>query len=290
MSSGNDQKYVNPEITLVEGKPSWKRMKALEVKSGQTNIVNWIMVDKNGDPVNFSDITGAKTAAKIREALSYSPTTQPVTINGTVVDATEGKVSFQLTEDVVKYPGISIMEAAILDISDNIVFSNDFWLIVNRSNWSDINADDQSGPPTIAEIRLHLRDSSPEDNLWRDVEEFDPAEIAACIVRPVMYWNEAQPPIDLKFNTSNFPFRFNWLNGIVACLYQLAARWYRRVHLPYSAGGLSVDDKNKSQEYEAIGQKLWEEYKIWVLHKKVQLNADSAWGSVGSPYVWRRTF
>jgi hypothetical protein len=287
MSSGASQKFVTPETTFVEGKPSWKRLKSVECKTGNPITINWTMLDKNGDPVNFSDITNATAKAKIRETLSINPTNPGIEIICNIIDATTGRVDIPLNQDVVRYPGVSVVEVAIFNQTGEIVFSNEFWLVINRSQWS---SDVVSGPPTIAEIRLHLRDSSPEDNLWRDIEEFDLAEIAACISRPVMYWNESPPPIDLIYNTSNFPFRYNWLNGITACLYQLAARWYRRVHLPYSAGGVSIDDKNKSQEYELIGQKLWEEYKIWVLHKKVQINADSAWGSVSSPYIYRSLF
>lgn len=282
MSSGNDQRNISPQITPVEGRPSFQRMRAVECRAGQTVTIRWVMHDTKGDPVNFSDIPSATIKARIRETLSFNDDNPPVEVVGTIVDAAQGRVDIQVPAVATEYPGISRVEIAVLDDTGSVVFTNECWLIVNRGQWAkDV---EPNGPPSIAEIRLHLRDSGPEDNLWRDIEEFDLAEIAACIERPVLYWNESPPPIPVRFNTVNFPFRYNWLNGIIACLYQLAARWYRRVHLPYSAGGLSVDDKNKSQEYELIGQRLWEEYKQWVLMKKVQMNMDAGWGTLSSPY------
>ena len=67
-------------------------------------------------------------------------------------------------------------------------------------------------------------------------------------------------------------------------LYQMAARHYRRVHLPYSAAGLTVDDKNKAQEYQAIGDAMWQEFAGFVTAQKVSMNASAAIGTLGSAY------
>jgi hypothetical protein len=184
------------------------------------------------------------------------------------------------------------MEIGISDENGNIIFINQGYLCVNRSLWTPNGLTGfGSGPPTLAEIRLALRDSSPADNLWLGVEEFDLAEVVACIERPILYWNESPPPIPQKYNTATFPWRYYWLAGICGCLYKIAESHYMRVHLPYQAGGVSVDDKNKFREYGAKGDKFWDEYRQWTQWKKVQLNAEAAVQSVGSPYYgwsWTR--
>jgi hypothetical protein len=187
-----------------------------------------------------------------------------------------------LSADSVAYPGISRADAGIFDSGGALVFTNTFYLVVNRSQFTSSVL--EQGPLSLAEIRLHLRDSGPEDNLWLGVEEFDMAEIAACIERPIRYWNEAPPPIGLYYSTASFPYRYNWLNATISGLYSLAAAHYRRVHLPVQAGGVQVDDKNKSAEYQAIADKLWSEYKDWVKLRKVQLNCEAAVQTMGSPY------
>jgi hypothetical protein len=126
-------------------------------------------------------------------------------------------------QGVLAMPGISFMDFGAFDVAGNLVFTDQGYLIVNRSRWGATSSD--MGPPSIAEIRLHIRDSDPTDALWRGVIEFDAAEMAACIERPIRYFNEALPPLStVKYNTANFPFRHNWLNGIVACLYEMAER------------------------------------------------------------------
>jgi hypothetical protein len=37
----------------------------------------------------------------------------------------------------------------------------------------------------------------------------------------------------------------------------MAANHYRRNRLAHSAGGVTIDDKNKEREYMAEGQRLW---------------------------------
>lgn len=282
LPTGNDQTKLNPQTTLVEGKPSFARHKAIECKAGQSVTINFTLEDTNGNPIDFSDISNPIVKARIKEVLSKPTDSGVIEINCNIVDPTIGRVDIPIPIEAVEYPGISSVDVALMDNTDKIYCINCIDLIVNRSAWS--KADDPPGPPTIAEIRLFLRDSDPNDNLWRAVTEFDLAEIAAAIEIPVAYWNESPPPIPVKYNTSNFPFRYHWLLGIIAQLYFIAANWYRRVHLPYSAGGISVDDKNKANEYEQIGNKNWEEFKKWCTMTKVRMNTEQGYSSLLSTY------
>lgn len=296
-----EQLIVTPTITCVEGKPNLRKMQGVSIVTGQLATIRYTMRDQNGDPVDLSLClaAGAVIKLRVREAIEMC-NWQEATIDASVVDlitnGADGVVQATLTKPVTHLPGIYRCEFAILSDSTPqayLIFSNEFFLIVNRGQFAHtpFNKVHTQGPPTLPEIRLHLRDSDPVDNLWLGVQEFDTAEIAACIERPIHFFNEAPPPINQRFNTSNFPSRYFYLEAIVGCLYQMAAVHYMRVHLPYQQGqgGLTVDDKNKAQEYSAEGKARWEEWKNWVRHKKVQLNAASAFRSMGSPYwgtIW----
>lgn len=142
------------------------------------------------------------------------------------------------------------------------------------------------GPPSIAEIRLHLRDSSPAESYLLEHLMFDDAEIALAIARPVMYWNEIPPPLDVVYNTQTFPFRYHWLEGICANLFMMVAEQFRRNQLSYSAGGLSVDDQNKEAGYERAGQARWQAYREWVRATKASINLESCYGEVTSSYKY----
>lgn len=95
----------------------------------------------------------------------------------------------------------------------------------------------------------------------------------------VDYWNETPPNIGC-YDYDRFPYRFALLRGTAANLMFMAAHRYRRNHLQYSAGGLSVDDQNKYQQYDATGARLWEEYKQWVITEKRSINVDLGWGTI----------
>lgn len=281
------QLAVAPKVTQVAGRPVLAKMQAVQIVQGQLATIQWIMKDINGNAVDLTACTPPVSAGtiqlKIMEVLSQdSNFNTPAVLAGSVVNVATGQVQATLPATQFALPGISIAEFGLYDPSGNLLFSNTFYLIVNRSmNGPNVT---MNGPPTIPEIRLFLRDSDPNGNLWLGDFEFDAAEIAACITRPIFEFNEAPPPIDPQYTTASFPWRHNWLNAICGYLYRMAADWYRRVDLTYQAGGLSIQDKAKYQQYDARGQELLEDWRKWMLFKKVQLNADAAYQTQGSSY------
>lgn len=132
---------------------------------------------------------------------------------------------------------------------------------------------------TDLDVRIWLRDNDPDANVLLDTEEFDPEEIRHALTLTVDYWNETPPSVG-RYDYDRFPHRYALLRGAAANLLFMAAHRYRRNHLHYSAGGVSVDDQNKYQQYDAAGARLWDEYKQWVDTKKRSINVDLGWGTV----------
>ena len=65
---------------------------------------------------------------------------------------------------------------------------------------------------------------------------------------------------------------------------ETAAHNYRRNQLAYSAGGISVDDKNKEQAYSAASARLMQRFQDMTRAKKIEVNISLFSGSIGSPY------
>ena len=269
------------------------RMKAMSAMQGQTATITWTVVDADGKPVDLStcgtfdpddETTGVvRLIGREPVVLPNYPCDPSLDVVGTVDDPTTGVVTFPAT-DITARAGVYLVNVGVFNGDGELQLVNETHIVVNRSLFN--STEQVSGMPTIAEIRLQMRDSDPGDNPLLDAVQFDLAEIVACLESPILYWNESQPPIPQVYTTTTFPHRFHWTEGVIARLYLIAAHYYRRNKLPYQAGGVQVDDLNKDGDYEQIGQQKWAEYKQWVLMKKVQLNAEACIQSTLSPYSY----
>lgn len=286
------QSIVSAPVSSQNGQPVLTRMRAISITQGQCATIKWQMHDKDGLPVNMSacDELPMKVVLRLRDQIALSNTSPVVQADATIVDAETGQIEVALTKNMVGIPGIFYGEMALINIPAEeaglpcVVFSNTFYVIINRSAF-DARGGLNSGPPTVAEIRLHLRDSSPSESYLLEHLMFDDAEIALAIGRPVMYWNETPPPIR-TFTTKNFPFRYHWLEGICANLFMMVAEQFRRNQLDYSAGGIQVNDQNKEAAYERAGQARWQAYREWVRATKASINLESCYGEVSSNYKY----
>jgi hypothetical protein len=145
-----------------------------------------------------------------------------------------------------------------------------------------------SGPLSVAEIRLSIRDTCPEINFLIDAVEYKDEEIAWAMRRPIEYWNEIPP--DLGFYTPmDFPFRYHWLEATVGELLRMAAIWLRRNDLDYTAAGLTVADTKKWPDYMRMAEQRSGEWKGFVKTKKLEMNIDGGYASMGGyPYPYSR--
>ena len=211
-------------------------------------------------------------------------TSAPVGTTSYVITTTAGTYTFT-TLPVAPVVGIgqSLIQGQQLVKNVVVVLSNTLYLYVERGIHGTADVGTGFGPPCLAEVRLHLRDA-PESNLLLDEFEFDEAEIAMAVTRPVEYWNETPPPLISQYDTTTFPFRYYWLEGICWQLFLIAANWFRRNRLPYSAGGLTIDDTGKEKEYLAAAEMYGQRYREWCLQKKVQLNMMDGFATFPSDY------
>lgn len=267
---------VAPLVSEADGQPVRARARGVEVSAGQAAVVRWVMIDRHGRPVDLAAaVPPGSVALRVREA--FAAAADVAEAAGAVTDAGAGAVEATLPAAAVACPGVMAAEFAVLSAAGAVLLANPFYLIVTRSLFGPDQAG--QGPPTVPEIRLHLRDSGPEDNYLLDAVEFDLAELAACIERPVQVWNETLEFVPRRYTTRNFPYRSRWLDAIVGYLHLLAAHNYDRNLQAYSAGGTSMQDKNKGPAYAQKGRAMIQEYTDWVKQRKGQLNLEEAYGS-----------
>lgn len=287
------QNIISAPVSSVNGQPILTRMRAITVSQGQCATIDWQLHDSEGRPVNIEpcvDDNEFKVVLRLKEQLALGNQNAPLQVDATIVDAETGRVSAPLSAAMTGVPGVYYAEMAMVSVPAQlsqqpcVIFSNTFSLVIARSTFGDVNQ--LGGPPSIAEIRLHLRDSAPGESFLLDNLMFDDAEIALAIARPVQYWNEIPPPIDAVYNTQSFPFRYHWLEGICANLFLMVAEQFRRNQLDYNAAGIAINDQNKEASYERAGQARWQAYREWVRAAKASINLEGCYGEVSSTYKY----
>ena len=299
-----DQLIIRPSITLVDGKPILSKIPAVAIPQGMSPVIEMILRDTEGRPINFTSCgfgTGSSSSAtpvsssssataaasvklRVREAMDVSQSTS-VDIQGVFVQPDAGVVRARVPIGVTELTGIFNGNWGVISAEGDLVYSSRFFIVVEKSEFGTVNSNIRSGLPSVSEVRLRMRDNSPDDNPLLNTLEFDLSEICESMLHCVRQWNTMQPPIGISFNTTNFPNPYVLMDGVMGDLYLAAAKHYRRNQLAYTAGGLSVDDKNKAQEYEVTGDKMIQEYLKWVKMTKIQINKQAWDGSMGSGYA-----
>jgi hypothetical protein len=301
VSSCRGLRVVTSPVSNSYGQPLLQRMRSIKLSQNQVADVVWEFSDENSRPIDMSDCTQALSASlgslgphdsdtgaafkfvfRLREQLSDVCETRILPVE--VLDAALGRVQIHFTSDDTATPGIYFGELSLeqADLADPVLHSNIFYVIIQRGLQATLAG--AGGPPSLAEIRLFLRDNSGAENYLLDNVKFDDAEIAFAITRPIDYWNEVSPPLPVAATTSNFPFRYHWLMGTTAMLFRIAAEQYRANELSYSAAGVSVDDQNKEPNYQRAADAAWKEWTEFVRSKKISMNVAACYGEVSSPY------
>lgn len=293
---------IPTEVPRTDHCPLFSAIRAALVPQGVAAVIEHVVRDGTGRPVDLAPLFAVSqpdpddryfVRVRIKEAVSpfADPTTNPFwELPATVEDVFEGRVRIPLLPALVEYAGIYEAAVAVVDANRQPVLVDRFVVWVEKSLWSD-NLDANltpGGPPTLQEIRTLLMDRDPADNSLLDRVEFSTDQVVTAICQPVRLFNEMPPPVAI-YDTRTFPFQAAWRDAIVGHLLVMAAHNYRRNHLPYSAGGVSVDDKNKEGPYLSMGLRLLDEYKTFVINKKVEINAHRFVGGIGSPFGrgWR---
>lgn len=279
------------------------RLDAYLVDQGVAATLEHVVRDRAGNPVDLSPwLAGGSESAsasaapagtvklRVKEWLGSgpSPARNPVwEVYGDAADASAGVVRATLPAGVVEQAGIYELNWAVVNETGRPVVVDRGIMSVEKSMFPVElrHVYKNLGPPTIQEVRMRLMDSSRAENLLLDDVEFKDEQILLAMWEPVRLWNETPPPLRPLYTTRDFPYRGAWIDGVAAQLHLAAANHYRRNTFRGAHGQTS--DKDKEREYMAEGTRLWNEYRAWVMNKKVEQNLRLFAGQSVSAYSGR---
>lgn len=248
----------------------------------QVTDINGVPIDISAPPEQGSGEGPVSCPVVFIAKESWRARLPNIAVWAQVTDPTEGKVRVPLSRDVLDAAGI--FYAQLVALAPDMMSASattDYWLEVAPSL-----AVRSRGPITIAEIRMELRDVCGSQNMLLGDVEFSDEEIAFALNKPIEEFNETGVP-QANFTSVTFPYRFNWRRATTAYLLQTAAWNYERNNLPYTAGDVSVSDKDKFATYNREAQRLLLEWRDFITNKKIEINARRAWGYAGSPLARR---
>ncbi len=286
-------------IDPIELKPTSKAslIKVIRMPAGSRKQVVFRLVGPDGQPVNLVQeplnppadppVFGAEkqvnpmtVEVRLRARDQYLDTSSTqIDVVGKLLtgDDCQGLVEFDISDTLTGRPGVYLCEIGQFVVGGVLIDSWPVYLSIEPSLFAQLNCHG-SGPLTIPEIRLAMGDLEVGEVSLLDALEFEDVEILYAIRQIVDMWNETPPLIrTATFTTANFPYRHHWTKATIAHLYSIAARKYLRNQLNYQAGGITIDDQKKYDQYMAFAKDLMAEVKEWMMHEKVRLNMTLAW-------------
>jgi len=299
-----------PDIDTQYGEKLWRQKRAVYVDQETCACLQMAMRDDSGQNIDLTayglcnndedspELGSSESScvpgtgdikARWREAALVDKSLYQT--DPTVVNASQGIVRSGIPPQIVSKTGIYLAQFAVLNEDDCPLFMDDCYVYVVHSAWHDHTLNPQTGPPTIDDVRLSLRDSDPQLNELIDEYDFDLGEIAFAATRVVQFWNDQPPTIAAaRFSTKTYPFREIWIEGIHLFLFELIEEYYRRNFFKVSAGGTVTDDKNKYREYNSAWKERYQRFKELVMHQKAQINLNRGWSWLGSGYPYGHQF
>lgn len=190
-----------------------------------------------------------------------------------IKDPIAGKIHLKLEPDDMKHSGLWWGAIKLFD-NDNILIEQfPCWLLVKQTLEDKV----KRRTLTVPEVRAFLFDRCPEDNRLLASTQFTDDEIMEAMRNPIDEWNDTPPSVAI-FNTVNFPWRLQWLKGTAAYLLKSLAIQQIRNNATYQTGTLSVNDSDKGQLFDQLGEKLYKEWRDWMMAKKREINISLGWG------------
>lgn len=190
-----------------------------------------------------------------------------------IADPVEGLVCLALTQEDVSIPGLWWGAFQMFDKEDRLVDQAACRVLVAKSATSP----HPGNPLTVAEVRDFLMDRCPEDNRLLMAEQFSDSQIINAMTLPVDEWNETPPFIGAHTPVS-FPWRRPLLIGTCAHLLRTIGINQVRNEASYQGGNMTVNDSDKGPAFLQMAAHLREEWRVWLVAKKREINIRSGWG------------
>lgn len=239
--------------------------RTIRVHCGQTVTVNLVPYDRTGSVVDLSGqaylpIFVVKEGPGSGSLLQkYECTTDPGDSRITL--------AFMLDK-----PGVFLAQLLIYSVDGTqLLFVTDYYINVDPVGV-------YHGTVTIPEIRMHVMDVCPAQNDLLETFEYSDTNIAVAIQSTIDYYNGLTAQ-GSNWTSSSLPAeaRYFFKQGVAGLLMKTRAHQMLRNALPYNAGGVSLDENSKYNDYLAIGERLMSEWQNYVLRKHYVRNFKRSW-------------
>ena len=241
-----------------------------QIVAGGAAFFKTTIYTPDNNPLNIVDM---KLKYVVRDSLFTESYTE---IDCTVVRSDYGEIEVYIPAGIMSKPGLHLASIQVYNLDAKLIYQSPRYLEIAANTVS------ISTPITTSEIRFALRDYPELNSLLNDVE-FSDNEIAYCITKPVHIWNSMLPDVG-QYDLNTFPWREAHLNATIGELLKISAHNYLRNQLPYSSGGLSVDDKNKGPAYMQLAEQEAAKFKMFCAERKFEANVMG--GFIWLPGPW----
>lgn len=241
-----------------------------QVPEGGTAFFSVQVTNPENNPMNLVDM---KIRYVVRDSLFNDKYTE---IDCAVSNPDFGMLDVYIPANIMTEPGLHLASIQVYNLDNHLIYQLPRYLEITPKLTS-VNR-----PITIAEVRFALRDHPEANTLLNDVE-FSDNEIAHCITKPIDKWNSMLPDVG-QYDVHNFPWRYPHLNATIGELMRIGAFHYFRNQLPYSSGGLSVDDKNKGNVYMQLAQQEEAKFQAFCQERKFEANVMGGFLWLPGPY------
>jgi hypothetical protein len=207
---------------------------------------------------------------------------------GEVADPATGRVHIPIPEKVRNEPGIysftvAVMEPACRGKDVPLVLSRGLCMI-EPSGFG--NRQGNCSLPSLSDVRWELDDYASKNDLWNS-QEYSDFDIVHALAKVVHTWNETKPLAGwMVYDCRNFPMRELWIKGAVCKLVSAKIWHFLRNKQLVQATGLSIDTKNRDNEYKARLEELEQRFITWLVDTKVGMNFNAALGVVSTDLQW----
>lgn len=135
----------------------------------------------------------------------------------------------------------------------------------------------------IAQTRAFIRDN-PSTNALLNGVETDDALIGLCVDLAMDDWNTT-PPLMGNWELQYHPSQSLLLICSVLWVLKSAGIMQSRNQLDYASGGITIATSNKTPLYQSWINLLMQEYEAKKANLKKAINAEQAYGGIGSEYT-----
>lgn len=198
-------------------------------------------------------------------------------VDCSIVNADRGEIMVYIPETIMGCPGIHLAALQVYNWDSRLIYQSPRYLEI-AADYTNLQT---PRPVTLAEVRMALRDFPEANTLLNDVE-FSDNEIAYCLTKPVDIWNELPPDVGL-YDYTSFPWRQAHLKAAVGELLRIAAYRYFRNELPYSSGGMAVNDMNKGPTYLQMAETESQRFMDFCMARKQDLNISNGFTWLPGP-------